>query len=272
MMSTEGSNCSNAVKNKHSTVKVYTGRRALTQIMEWPYENKYDFNLWISRYNNELYMTGVLSYLNNTCSHHDRLQQLLFSDSPDEIPNIDDIPNRTMGQSVLHQSKIGKYTLLYAGEAQGIISDKKIENFDDIDALDKCRFVFTKQLWKNLNPWVKQRKLLKFWIQSYLSNVDDLYVAYKNDDGNVTLPIEYIKVSTIPQEQFWKPSVSFGFLHYFLEQVEQAMSNVNCLDTVYEFTFKARDKTTSYKIYEGKSEKSFIPKKYSDFVNKENQI
>uniref|UniRef100_A0A1I8PJP6 Decapping nuclease n=2 Tax=Stomoxys calcitrans TaxID=35570 RepID=A0A1I8PJP6_STOCA len=256
---------STSTLNYHKRSAIYTGRRVLTKIMQWCYEKKFDFHVLVSRYNGNLYMAGDRSWEGIPSNvHHKRFEQLLFADSPEKPPNCDEPINENITQSVLHRCKLGNYEILYAGEAQGIISEEKIENLDDMEALDKCRFVFTKQLWANVKD--KENKFLTYWIQSYLSAIDDIYVGYKSFGGFVETPIECMKISDMPRKYSWDPAVCFGFLNYFLEQVEQLMSKVNCLHTVYEFTFRVRDKATVYEIYEGNSDKSFIPQFYADFV------
>lgn len=55
----------------------------------------------------------------------------------------------------------------------------------------------TKQMWLHLKN--HDLKYLNYWIQGYLANVEDLYVAYKDKNGVVREPIEHLKVSNIPK-------------------------------------------------------------------------
>lgn len=47
----------------------------------------------------------------------------------------------------------------------------------------------------------KDNKYLKFWLQSYLANVRDIYIAYKVD-GFIIDPIEHKKVANLPKVNF----------------------------------------------------------------------
>uniref|UniRef100_A0A1I8MVW1 Decapping nuclease n=1 Tax=Musca domestica TaxID=7370 RepID=A0A1I8MVW1_MUSDO len=244
---------------------VYTSRRVLTLLMEFCY-GKYNSHVLVSRHNGNLYMAGDPAADMDTPQqfHHKRLEQCLFADSPDELPKMDQPIDMNIALSCLHHAYLGKFSLLYAGEVQGIISDKMLENINDMDLLNQCRFVFSKQMWE----WSKKEyKFLRYWIQSRLSNVDDIYVACKDKDGIVKKPIEHCKVSDIPKNYPWEPEVCFGFLHAFLERVENLMHGVNSLETVYEFQLNPPTKEITYEIYNGRTDKTFIPKYYADFVN-----
>ncbi|XP_073815683.1 decapping and exoribonuclease protein Rai1-like isoform X1 [Musca autumnalis] len=252
---------------KSSTTPIYTSRRVVTKLMEFCY-SKDDFYIWITRFNGSFYISGELSCLldeNPKNMHHQRLEKYLFADSPDNEPNTEEPIDMNIALSALHRANVGKFSLIYAGEVQGIISDKKLENLTDMDLLNQCRFVFTKQMWDTAK---KEHYFLRYWIQSRLSNIEDLYVAYKNTHGIVEKPIEHHNVSDIPKLFSWKPEVCYGFLHKFLENVENLMRDVNSLDTVYEFKFNAKNKTTTYEVYKGREDKMFIPKYYADFVSK----
>ncbi|XP_073815684.1 decapping and exoribonuclease protein Rai1-like isoform X2 [Musca autumnalis] len=252
--------------NGISAINVYTSRRVLFSLMEWCY-GKYDFHVLVTRFNGSLYMAGepAAGLEKPQQLHHKQLEQYLFADSPDNEPNTEEPIDMNIALSALHRANVGKFSLIYAGEVQGIISDKKLENLTDMDLLNQCRFVFTKQMWDTAK---KEHYFLRYWIQSRLSNIEDLYVAYKNTHGIVEKPIEHHNVSDIPKLFSWKPEVCYGFLHKFLENVENLMRDVNSLDTVYEFKFNAKNKTTTYEVYKGREDKMFIPKYYADFVSK----
>ncbi|XP_061402911.1 decapping nuclease DXO homolog [Musca vetustissima] len=250
------------------TTNVYTGRRVLTQLMEYCY-SIHDDTIFVTRHNGNLYMTSLVYRHTPPHMHHKRLEQLLFTDSPDEEPQPDKPIDFNKTLSCLHRTNMGKFSIFYAGDVQGIISDKKLDNLNDMDMLNQCRFVFTKQLWTTQK---KEHILQRYWVQSRLSNIDDIYIAYKDCSGVVNNPIEHLKTSELPEVyNNFKPEICFGFLYEFLENVENLMSNVNSLDTVYEFNLKPKEKTVIYKIHEGKTDNTFIPKYYAEFVNKANK-
>ncbi|XP_065357945.1 decapping nuclease DXO homolog [Calliphora vicina] len=196
-------------------------------------------------------------------THHGRFHKLLFTDSPDNPPNIDEPGDDNIKLVGIQRSNFGKYDIIYTGEIQGIDSNEEIKDFDDIDALNSCRFVYSKQMWSRLKH--KDHRYLTYWLQSYLSNVEDVYIGYKIKDGIIVQPIERKAVADIPKNRFWQPSICTGFLNEFLQNVEKCMSSVNCLNTVFLFHYDQKNKRFSYEIFKGQTEKTFISEEYMKY-------
>ncbi|XP_046806390.1 decapping nuclease DXO homolog [Lucilia cuprina] len=247
--------------------KVITRRGTLVHIMEACYYKQHDMlSIRVSRYNGNIYMVrneSLSELKHSTNTHHGQLEKLLFSDSPDKPAETNkpcDENNFLLG---VHRSNFGKYDIIYSGEIQGIISQEKIKDFDDLEALNNCRFVFTKQMWKYIK--YEEKKYLNYWLQSYLANVKDIYIGYKNKNGIIEEPIKNITTRNLPKNCFWKPSVCLGFLYDFLQNVEKHMSTVNCLNTVYMFHYNSNEKIFSYEIFKGKTDKTFITEEYMEY-------
>ncbi|XP_065361433.1 uncharacterized protein LOC135955066 [Calliphora vicina] len=250
--------------------KVITRRGTLAHIMESYYNKRHydDLNIRVSRYNGNIYMVmeeedESLCELKAVQTHHARLEKLLFTDSPDKPPKIDEPCDENIQLIGIHRSNFGKYDIIYSGEIQGIDSNEEIKDFDDFDALNNCRFVYSKQMWTTLKN--KDNKYLKFWLQSYLANVQDVYIGYKSRNGIIVEPIERKAVSDIPKNRFWQPPICTGFLYDFLQNVEKLMSSVNCLNTVYLIQYDHENKSFSYEIFKGETDKTFISKEYMKY-------
>ncbi|XP_037816076.1 decapping nuclease DXO homolog [Lucilia sericata] len=249
--------------------KVITRRGTLVHIMESYYNKQYDkLSIRVSRYNGNIYMVreeldDSLSELKPCNTHHIQLEKFLFTDSPDKPGKTNEPCDENIVLVGVHRSNFGKYDIIYSGEIQGIISQEKIKDFDDLVALNDCRFVFTKQMWKTIKN--KDNKYLKYWLQSYLANVKDIYVGYKNKNGIIEEPIENITARNLPKNCFWKPSICMGLLYDFLQNVEKRMSTVNCLNTVYMFHYNPEEKIFSYEIFKGKTDKTFISEDYMKY-------
>ncbi|XP_065361444.1 decapping nuclease DXO homolog [Calliphora vicina] len=253
-------------------IKVITRRGTLVHIMESYYIKTYDkLTIRVSRYNGNLYMLmeelyDPLNILKPVNTHHGQLEKLLFTDSPDKPPKINESYDANIALYGVHRSNFGKYDIIYSGEIQGIDSNEEIKDFDDLDAINECRFVFGKQMWKSLK--YNDDKYLMFWLQSYLANVKDIYIGYKSCKGIISEPIEYKNPRDLPKNRFWKPSICTGFLYDFLQNVEKRMSSVNCLNTVYLFHYNWEEKIFSYEMFNGKSDKTFISKEYMEYCMK----
>ncbi|XP_037816084.1 decapping nuclease DXO homolog [Lucilia sericata] len=260
-----------SVENMEKT-KVITRRGTLVYIMQSYYCKKYSDELIIrvSRYNGHIYM--VLEEEDESThklipyqTHHSRLEKLLFTDSPGKPPNLDEPYDENIELVGVHRSNFGKYDIIYSGEIQGIISQDEIKDFDDLEALNDCRFVFSKQMWKK---YKNDNKYLKFWLQAYLANVQDLYIGYKIKDNIIEEPLEHKVAGDIPNNVYWKPSVCTGFLYDFLQHVEKLMSSVDCLKTVYVFYYNRDEKSFNYEIFSGETDKTFITKEYMNYCDK----
>ncbi|XP_065354416.1 decapping nuclease DXO homolog [Calliphora vicina] len=250
--------------------KVITRRGTLVNIMQsYYYKRQYDeLKIRVSRYNGNLYMVmeeedGSLFELKAVETHHGRLEKLLFTDSPDNPPKIDEPYDDNIELVGIHRSNFGKYDIIYSGEIQGIDSNEEIKDFDDFDALNSCCFVFSKQMWNTLK--YKDNRYLTYWLQSYLANVEDVYIGYKNDNGTIEKPIKRKAAVDIPKNRFWQPSICTGFLYDFLQNVEKRMSSVNCLNTVFLFHYDEEKKRFTYEIFKGQTEKTFISKEYMKY-------
>lgn len=68
-------------------------------------------------------------------------------------------------------------------------------------------------MWRSLKD--NNLKLLKYWLLAYLSNINDLYLAYKEPNAMVREPIEHLKVCDIPKVSNWtyKTNVNIQFLN-----------------------------------------------------------
>lgn len=66
-----------------------------------------------------------------------------------------------------------------------------------LNELNKMHFVAAKQMWMHLKD--NDMRLLKYWIEAYLSNVGALYFGYKDKKGMIREPIECLKLRDIPK-------------------------------------------------------------------------
>ncbi|KAM7363324.1 decapping and exoribonuclease protein Rai1-like isoform 4-T6 [Cochliomyia hominivorax] len=183
------------------------------------------------------------------------------------IPDIKKPWNEKIEFLGVFQSDLGKFDILYNGSIHAILSEEEFKEFDNMDEFNKCRFVLVKQMWKT-SPH-KFKKLFKYLYMAYLTKVNDIFVAYKDANGVVREPLEHKLLSHFSHfelKQLWS---SEAFLLDFLCRIEKLMSDINCLDTVYVISNNGHN--FYYKIYEGKTNKSFIPQFYQDHVkNKAN--
>ncbi|XP_037816082.1 uncharacterized protein LOC119606587 [Lucilia sericata] len=260
------------IKNK---TKVFTRSGTLVHIME-SIRSKKDRELLIrvTRYRGNIYMItgdsqkseemeGDKVVESPTETHHNQIKRYFLADSPHDQPNIKEPWNENKELLAVFRSNLKKYDIIYSGSVQGIIAKQNFKDFDNMDQLNKCRFVLIKQMWNDID--FKSQKFLHYLFHAHLSKVNDIFVAYKNRKGIVTLPLEHKIVKNFPKHLVEKLSIGEAFLFDFLQRIENLMSNVNCLNTVYVFKIKRNINCISYQIYEGKTEKSFIMDEYKEY-------
>uniref|UniRef100_A0A1I8NKF8 Decapping nuclease n=1 Tax=Musca domestica TaxID=7370 RepID=A0A1I8NKF8_MUSDO len=243
-------------------INVFTRRGILEQIMEFPYRRN-DINVLISRYNGQIFiiqqqLTEKMFNINQGNSHYTRLCELLLKDVSEDPTTWND---ENIFQVAVYEATIEKFKLHYIGRAHAIKETEGTKNY--LKDLCMGSMVSIKQMWINIKD--KEEKYLKYWLQAYLSNVQQIYLAIKDTNAMVTSPIQCLHTCEIPKMcTSWKPNICTTFLNNFLEHVERVMSRVNSLDTVFQVRFDAKNKTVHYVRFEGKTDKTFIAKEFSE--------
>uniref|UniRef100_A0A1A9UTC6 Decapping nuclease n=1 Tax=Glossina austeni TaxID=7395 RepID=A0A1A9UTC6_GLOAU len=258
---------------------IYIRRGSLAKMMLSPLMLGHSMNNWIlfvSRYNKNLYMCldkEDESTVEKTppMYHHTRLNQLLFSESQRLPPNTTNPSDDNVGYIAVHTSSMGRYNLIYSGEVQGIKAEEEIEDLNDMEALNACEYVMSKQMWQTLPYFHKFSKFSSWWVHAYLSNCKSIYVAQKARDGIVEEPIKHTIVRSIPRDYEFSPGLIIGFFHHLLEMIENLMSKIDSLETVYEFRFNSFERTVRYNAHFGNRSKIIISSDYVKFINKRNK-
>ncbi|XP_054725252.1 decapping nuclease DXO homolog isoform X1 [Anastrepha obliqua] len=249
--------------------QILTTRGFLARIMLTPYRLKG------SEYNSmTFYATrycGILHLIDSNykmdrlkkCSYHSKFVQACYSDSPDLEPNTNVPVDENNIIFSIYQTTLKEFDLIYSAEIQGIISDHKINDIHNLDEINECRFVLTKLLpEKPIEDIFDHPKCMLFWLQSYLTNVNDIFIGVRNLDGVVNTPVQMKRVQDMPKNRFWQPHICIRFLHIMLSLVEETMAKVDCPYTTYEFKYDCYAKCIKLKIHNGKSEYSLLSEEY----------
>ncbi|TMW52445.1 hypothetical protein DOY81_002460 [Sarcophaga bullata] len=221
-------------------INVFTGFSTLVSLMECYYQNKNpQCKVSVTRYNGDLYLQR--DYITNT---YDPIKQ--------NNGNILE-PKDTYDSQLRKNLFTAPFLLIYVCILSFYCSD-------DMEALNSCSFVMTKQIW--LRSRAYPQKYLNYWLQAYLLNITNIYFAYKDDDGFVRKPIVHKRASDLPKQfkSDWKPEICTKFLYKFLHDINTLMSNdnVNDLKTVYEFHIDLKNLTITYKIFKDNPEMILI--------------
>ncbi|XP_069964631.1 uncharacterized protein [Bactrocera oleae] len=252
---------------------VLSNRGCLSNIMAIPYRleaNTYnDRTFFATRYCGVFHISDCRWRTDNssTVKFHSKFQQTCFSDklqdNPDMHPNTDVPVNDDAFISGIFHSTIKEFDLIYSGEIMGIVSKHKIDDMQNIENINKLRFINTKLFWKTRLPDIwKDPKCLLWWLQSYLANTADICAGLKESDGCIHSPIQLKPVKNLPKDQKWKPHICIRFLLTMLQLIEKSMSSVDCPYTVFEFVYDSYAKCIKLKKHIGKTEYSFLTEEY----------
>ncbi|XP_053945855.1 decapping nuclease DXO homolog isoform X2 [Anastrepha ludens] len=249
--------------------QILTTRGLLARIMLTPYRLKgSEYNsmtFYATRYCGIIHLTQLKfdDDGSKNCSYHSKFAQACFSDSPDLEPNTNVPVDENNIIFSIYQTTLKEFDLIYSAEIQGIISDHKINDIHNLDEINECRFVLTKVVPKKpIGDIFDHPKCMLFWLQSYLANVNDIFIGVRNLDGVVNTPVQMKRVQDMPKNRSWQPHICIRFLHTMLSLVEETMANVDCPYTTYEFKYDSYAKCIKLKIHNGKSEYSLLSEEY----------
>ncbi|KAI4724211.1 rai1 protein [Aureobasidium sp. EXF-10728] len=123
------------------------------------------------------------------------------------------------------RTEIGGASMVIGGEVDGVLGYKP----DDAQA--PARWVelkTSKQPEHERDRWVLDKKLLKFWAQSFLLNVPKIIIGFRSRDGKL-LNIEELSTQQIPskiQQQGtykWNGNICINFTGQFLDFLKQTI-------------------------------------------------
>lgn len=206
-------------------------RGLLTKIAASPYEDgKFDDGLVVvvQKVNNKFYMCEFPTESAKATKEHQTDKQKLMgywgmkfesylTCKPGSQPNPSEPMNFNHEFSSVVSTKLGKYSLLFAGEVDCCLPGRP-QHYIELKTTRKCEH-------KGQEVSFRRFKLLKWWLQSFLIGIEDIFVGYRNDEGIIE-NCEWMKVQEMPRSvrqdrQHWKPNVCFNFLETFLKFVTE---------------------------------------------------
>ncbi|GAB0094227.1 Decapping nuclease DXO homolog [Sergentomyia squamirostris] len=173
---------------------------------------------------------------------------------------------------VMFKSTFEKHKILYAAEMDGVISDAPIDVNADLSK-NPLSFVEVKTKKQEENQRQHQNyvrfKLRKWWCQSFLVGIKDVYVGVRSA-GGIVHRVEKVSVKSMPKiaERQWSSLICMKFCCIFLDTVKAMMEKIDDPHTVFRFSFNPRiSDHIQYEIISEKSEVSFLPTWYVDFLD-----
>ncbi|XP_054743048.1 decapping and exoribonuclease protein-like [Anastrepha obliqua] len=215
--------------------KVITRRHVLGTILTAPYFY-YDKSIIVIKHKNLIFilMEDDSTNTNELRKMHYKFEKYCETDYPTVEPCADDNEERFF----IYGAKLGKFDLFYSGKASMVKSDERIEDLTDMGAINNCQFILTKLMLEGKKLyWWKTGAVLKWWSQAHFSNVNNIFVGFKDDQGVVNKPAILTTVADLIKFQYKRTRVCEGFLHTFLNLVLETMSDVDDPGTMYKYQF-----------------------------------
>ncbi|KAF4519809.1 hypothetical protein B566_EDAN006823 [Ephemera danica] len=181
-----------------------------------------------------------------------RLNNIIYLYAPNATPDTDQPLSEFEETCCMFTSQIGSHKIMYGAELDGFPNE---EAFTD---LSTAKFVELKTCKENPSEYsFKRFKLLKWWSQSWLVDIDKVVVGYRDDKGF----------------RFWNDKTCKKFLVDFLSFVKFAMRDAPNDDpnAVYNFEWDPNNADTidfTGTRLPSDHQCKFIPEWYLEWLNK----
>ncbi|XP_055532419.1 decapping and exoribonuclease protein-like [Wyeomyia smithii] len=256
-------------------------RGLLRMLMCTPYERDSGWIVLASRYKGTIYLCAkdtpekLRQEANETeqqkrfCYYGFKFEQHILTDEPGSEPNTSAPVSESEEFCSLFSSTLEGKRILYGAEMDGILPEKPVDR-TRIDAalLNGLQFIEVKVKRRETNQRQVDNfyryKTIKWWCQSFLVNVQRIFVGLRNDRGIVD-EIREMSLEQIDRDsrRFWSASVCMAFCAEFLELVRTKMSQVDSPHTVYCFEYRPeKAENVLLSVLEGCNEESFLPDWY----------
>ncbi|XP_058838250.1 decapping nuclease DXO homolog [Topomyia yanbarensis] len=276
---------SEADHNKRLNCDFVCFRGLLRMVMCTPYEWKTGWIILASRYKKTIYLCAqdtpekIAEEANQTeqqkrfCYYGFKFEQHILADDPNSLPDTESPVLESEEFCVLFRTTLERKRIMYGAEMDGIISNESVKNNLCVDHLQRLEFVEVKVKRTETNQRQVDNfyrfKTRNWWCQSFLVNIQRLFVGLRNDGGFVDEIKEMsLKELDRSSRQFWSASVCTAFLSQFLDTVQLKMQGINCPHTVYRFEYDARSGNILFGVQEGRNNDSFLPNWYCSTILK----
>jgi RAT1-interacting protein len=236
-------NCDKVVRNERVNADFVCFRGLLRQIMVAPYEWREPWIVLACKHKGTIYLCAEETQEKKNKKmaetardkkfqrYGHKFEKYLFSKSPQsEPPGSEGAVIESEEFCVMFSTRLGKNTILYGAEIDGVQSNAEITTLEQLRAVP---LVEAKVKRRESNERQMQNfyrfKARNFWCQSFLVGIDRVAVGLRDDDGFVD-EVTSMSLKDLSNEakinDFWHATVCVNFLNDFLEKVRLDMSNV----------------------------------------------
>ncbi|XP_058466635.1 decapping nuclease DXO homolog [Malaya genurostris] len=260
-------------------------RGLLRMLMCTPYERKTPWIVLASRYKGTIYLCAedtpeklqeeatLTEQQKRFCYYGFKFEQHVLTDEPNSKPDTNSPVIESEEFCAMFRTTLEKNRILYGAEMDGIVADKPVDkNFLDADHLARLEFIEVKVKRNETNPRQVENffrfKTRNWWCQSFLVNIQRIFVGLRDDLGMVN-EIKEMSLKEIDRSsrRYWSASICTAFCSHFLDTVQRIMLNVDCPNTVYRFEYDSRRcRNVVYFVQKEPNNDSFLPNWYCSVI------
>lgn len=199
-----------------------------------------------------------------------KFENYMFAKAPNIKPNLDETANANEEFCVMFSTRINNTLILYGAEVDGVNSNTLVDESNSLLNGVKLVEVKTNRI---INNQRGERtfllKTLKWFCQSYLVGIDDIYVGFRNDSGFVKEVVKF-PVNELPNKAtgLWSKKDCLKFLDLFLNFVQKIIDNQSDPFVTWLFNYDCRSNIVNVSKMENNPEFMFLPQWYIDLINK----
>lgn len=196
-----------------------------------------------------------------------KFENCMFSRTPNGTTAVDEPANANEEFCVMFSSRINDTLILYGAEVDGVKSDAIVDEPNALLSGVKLVEVKTNRIVTNQKSETAfLRKTLKWFCQSFLVGIEDVYVGFRDDHGIVEEVVP-CRVNEMPNKAagLWDKRSCLKFLDSFLKFVKSVVGDNSqpYVTWLFEYDCQRQIVTT------GKAEnETFLPQWYIDMINK----
>ena len=168
-----------------------------------------------------------------------------------EKPDIEEQLNLNNEFGVVVSSKLGSHSIMFGGEV-----DCSLSSHNKYVELKTTREFSHEGHRRSFRKF----KLMKWWLQSFLIGIEDIFYGLRNDEGFVK-QCKWLKVSDIPQiikqdRDSWRPGLCLTFLDEFLTFVKESVT-----ESLVPHVFTRSPGAKEFRmVVDRKGENKFLPR------------
>ncbi|XP_020716400.1 uncharacterized protein LOC105665261 isoform X1 [Ceratitis capitata] len=251
-------------------IKIFTRRHVLTRILTAPFFIT-DLPIIVTKHKNFIFMATFQDSGETTTNgrHHYKFAQYCETISPAAEPNINEAVHDNKRGFCVYSATYGHLDMFYTGQAYPVASEENIENFADLESLNKCTFVSTNIMHESkFDFWQNTVTAFQWWVKAYVCNAKQIFVGFKNTEGVVCKPGLLKDIDYLETQQSSRIHVGKTFMFKFLNLIMETTKNYDCPDTIIKYHFDRAGNIT-YSVHNSE-EFSMFSADFLDYMRSHN--